>query len=427
MDMARLKRGIALVLVGSTLFAGQACTNGMNDRVDAGALPQAGGAAGGVTSSAGGQGGGVAGGTAGGARDAGSTVGTAVAFYEGRNASVTARRKRCGYYASVVMDDPPNASDLEGYQDVDRAIADGRIVFDATAAQQCLTELERQDCVEARDPAVCARVVTGRVPVGGDCFLAAECAGGGNCLGNTCPSKCLGLAQEGEVATSAIPCASGLFRNASSICERFIEQQEGQDCHALDGGSQRPCASSTYCTGTFDMATCQKPLRAGSACRLGDVCELGSECISGSCLRRSGVNEACTPSAQSGTSRQCQIGLRCDAPTPTGQGTCKLPGTAGVTCLSSLNCAAGLVCLGAAFTPTGSTFGRCEAPTMSGMACTTDTECAAGLRCDALQGSPATVCQPVREVGETCGQQRCRSPLRCVLGVCTRPCHDMTP
>jgi hypothetical protein len=427
MDSLRLNRVVAVLMVASMLCAGQSCTTGMNDRVDAGPLPLAGGAAGGVTSSAGGQAGGVAGGTAGGAPDSGSTTGTANAFYEGRNAAVSARRKRCGYYASTLSDDPPNASDLEFYQDIDRAIADGRVVFDATRAQQCLAELEREDCTEGGNPAVCAQVVTGRVPVGGDCFLAAECAGGGNCGGNTCPFKCLGLAQEGEVATSAVPCASGLFRNASSICERFIEQREGQDCHTLDGGSRRPCESNTYCTGTFDMATCRKPLRAGSACSSGGVCELGTECVSGFCLRRSGVNEACAPSAQVSMARQCQIGLRCDAPTPTGMGTCKLPGTAGVTCLSSLECAAGLLCLGATFTPNGSTFGRCEVPTMSGMACTADSECAPGLSCDVLQGSPVAVCQPLRQAGETCGQQRCRSPLRCVLGVCTRPCHDMTP
>jgi hypothetical protein len=308
------------LIAGSLLVSAVACTAGTSDQLDAGALPLAGGTAGGVTSSGGGQAGSSAGGTAGAAPDSGSTMGTALAFYEGRNAAGSARRKRCGFYAANLMDDPPNASDLETYQDIDRAIADGRIVFDAAAAEQCLAQLERLDCAEAGDPAVCAQVVRGRVPVGGDCFLAAECAGGGNCQGTTCPFKCLGLAQEGEVATSAIPCASGLVRNASGVCERVVEQREGQDCHALDGGTRRRCELNTYCMGPFEMATCRKPLRAGSACLLGDVCELGTECISGSCLRRSGVNEACTPSAQVSTARRCQVGLRCDAPTPTGGG-----------------------------------------------------------------------------------------------------------
>lgn len=384
----------------------------------------AGGTAGGGTAG----GGATGGGTAGGAVDAGRTDGGSPGrFLAASTEAVIATRIRCGFYATSYVLPPTSLSNLESYEAVDRAAADGRLAFDAVRAEQCLALLASQPCLETADPPVCDGVLTGRVPEGGDCYVSSECApGAGRCLGNTCPRKCVGLSQEGEFSTSARPCGSGLRADASGICVRLIIQAEGQDCLSVDGGI-RTCERNLFCRRTSPtMGTCSRPIAAGASCLGTDICELGSTCTSGACLRYSGLNEPCSPSPLSSDARRCQVGLHCTAPTPTSMGLCQLPGASGTPCWG--DCAAGLLCLGANYNPGMAAFGTCGAPTMVGVICSSNAECGEGRYCEPPASSPVPQCQVFRLLGETCSAtERCASPFRCRLGRCERECHDLTP
>ncbi len=389
-----------------------------------------GGAAGGTTATGGGAssaGGTAGGGSAGGAVDAGRVDGGSPGRFLGAlTDAVVANRIRCGFYAPTYVVPPTSLANLESREAVDRAAADGRLAFDAARAEQCLTLLANQSCLETDDPPACDGVLTGRVPEGGDCYVSSECATGGRCLGNTCPRKCLGLSQEGEFATSARPCGPGLRPDASGVCERVIIQAEGQDCLSVDGGI-RVCDRNLFCRRTSPtMGTCSRPIAAGASCLGTDICELGARCSSGSCLRYSGLNEPCSPSPLSSDARRCQVGLHCTAPTPTSMGLCQLPGASGTPCWG--DCAAGLLCLGANYNPGMAAFGTCGPPTMVGVMCSSNAECGDGRYCEPPGSSLVPQCQVFRLLGETCSAtELCASPFKCRLGRCERDCHDLTP
>lgn len=376
----------------------------------------------GPTSGADGGGGGAAGGgAAGGAvTDAGSDAGTADAgtpgsFLPRRTAAVYARRLRCGFSAATWSPPPESAYNLKVFEGVDRAVADGRLGYDAARAEQCLTQMATWPCTERGEaPPSCDGVLTGRIAEDGGCYLSFECATGARCLGNTCPLRCQGVASEGEVESTARPCGRGLSADDQGVCRR--ERREGEDCHPLDGGVLfRRCSVETYCKGTFMAGTCSKPLSAGSGCTSFDVCELGTSCTLGTCRRWSALNQPCSPTI-SDMARRCQVGLRCAAPTPTGMGTCQPPGQRGATCLAADECASGLVCIGAAV----GVFGSCDSPLMEGSACTFGNECAAAHYCD-------VTCQAYRQLGQSCGAEPCASTLVCSRGACTLDCFDPTP
>ena len=86
---------------------------------------------------------------------------------------------------------------LDRYAD---SIAAGRVSYDPTAAADCLDDAEatydRVSCKYLWDRFVnndvCAGMFEGTVPVGGVCFIAADCAEGGSCYtpGNDRPGAC---------------------------------------------------------------------------------------------------------------------------------------------------------------------------------------------------------------------------------------------
>lgn len=352
--------------------------------------------------------------------------GTPSEFWRAESAAVTARRIRCGFYASSYVSGPTSLGNLEQYEAADRAAADGRLVFDPARAAQCLAAMASQPCIERDQPLVCASVIVGRVPEGGDCYLSTECATGGRCLGNTCPLKCLSLSQEGEFATSARPCGPGLRSDASGVCTPVIVRGEGEDCLVADGGLPA-CDRNLVCRRSSpSLAVCSRPIAAGGPCTSGDICEEGTVCVTNACLRYSAIGAPCVPLVRSGAFR-CQIGLRCVATTPTSTGTCQLPGPMGATCADDEDCQAGLVCLGANFNPGMERLGTCDTPTMIGLACSSDAECGPGNACDALQLGSGRECYTLRLLNEPCGPEQCSSPYVCRLGRCAHACHDLTP
>ncbi len=119
------------------------------------------------------------------------------------------------------------------------------------------------------------------------------------------------------------------------------------------------------------------------------------------------------------SSLECAAGLRCLGAGPTATGTCEKPGSDGMACELSVDVLASYArqplpahveCAGFCQRH------RCEAVLTDGGACTLDAQCPAGQRC-----AGACVDGARGAAGEKCVPGGCGAGLRCVAGVCAAP------
>ena len=291
----------------------------------------------------------------------------------------------------------------------DAAVRDGRMAFDAGAAQRCHAALrDTVSCsnVAPEPSADCQGAQTGLVPTNGACYSDAECDRTAWCYLATCPGTCQPRKPAGAQTTAttlsgmARECQDGLTRT-DGTCQAIVGP--GGSCAPIPPATgTRTCVPTHYC-GPGQICTARKA--PGAACTVNE-CAVPYACVAGTCGKAADIGAAC--SAQ----RPCKYDLFCDSAVLWGDGVCSEPSSAGGPCRFPWDCQAGLYCSGtmalkvrgtcAAQKPTAETCGgvdpgecaagncingRCAAYQTAGQACTTGT-CGANLTC-------ATTCVPV--------------------------------
>jgi hypothetical protein len=224
---------------------------------------------------------------------------------------------------------------------LDAALAKGWISYDASAAADCLAEVDKGlggACVT--NAACLSRVIKGLVAVGDPCTNWMECPPGGSCGtydGMSCPQHVCssGGAVMGESCdpTSNSSCVYGLECQAAA---------SGTGTCGLPAGGA-PCPNGVYDCQSFS-----------------EFC--GTD---GMCHARVPVGASCATDATS-----CAILATCDPKTQ----LCVPAGLKGQSCGENNVC-----WTGACFMPDANTTGTCKTPLVDGAACTDSFTCASGV------------------------------------------------
>jgi hypothetical protein len=189
------------------------------------------------------------------------------------------------------------------YQDIDN----GTTLYDASKAGPCFDAFANGTCAQGRViggsqlDALCAPVLKGTVPSGGNCVVDTECAAG-VCHQPACgASCCLGMC--GLPATTGAACDSDTDCASSDYCNTNPYATTGRDtCQPLLAQGQ-PCDYSNSCQDGLDCdgsgtGTCVPYVKDGQSCSVdGPGCEsLSSFCDpqSGRCRPRLVVGAACS-------------------------------------------------------------------------------------------------------------------------------------
>lgn len=252
--------------------------------------------------------------------------------------------------------------------DLDAAIANGTVQYDAAAAGECLDGLRGATCdglfdVAVFDQEACERVFTGTIGNGDPCFIDEQCIEGlcdvdacamacceGTCiaappqaaigedcsLGQDCvpgaycdveTEVCAAYRVQGEACPGGYECGGGL-ECISAICQPG--PGEGEDCLELQ------CAQPLACD--IDSMTCQRLRGEGQACNpLASICAMGLVCngSSNTCARPGGVGSPCNFDF---IGFGCSGDSYCDYDFEAGEGTCQPLVANGGTCDDDLSC-----------------------------------------------------------------------------------------
>ncbi len=330
-------------------------------------------------------------------------------FMDAYAQAICTRSSRC-FAASSYLDAVCEGTVRRQFgEDVESAIAAGRIDYDANAAGVCLVGLEAMDCL-AKQPSdatleACLRALAGTIEVGQACFGTFQCAQGicpsvtGDACGPTCPT----IALEGEAC--------------SLLSEPECDVRAGLRCSS--GTCVAPAARGAACvdnygcqSGLVCVANVCVPLRAaGQGCAQDSSCQTGFYCASGGdeggiCRARLDAGSACGGIEAEYTNAafrhvQCKDGLICELAELQADGTtlggiCEAPREVGGNCtprppnvqLFETGCKLGLVC----------DAGKCAWPPAVGMACGPNFTCAIGAYCD----DNTNQCVALKPEGDVC-------------------------
>lgn len=303
----------------------------------------------------------------------------ASAFMNAYADAICNRAAKCFPVASYL--DPTCRAETRKFfgEDVEAAIAAGRIVYDTDAAGACVAGLEALDCLAEHpsDPtlAACYEALTGTVQKDQPCFGTFECAEGlcYSTTGDACPTVCQAVAKKGEAC--------------SLLSGPYCDEREGLRC---------------------SQGTCVVPASKGGACLDNFGCTSGTVCVGNECvpLRKTGYGCAKDSSCASGNfcAAGGDEGGLCEERVPEG-GACSQDAGDNNAAFRRVQCQDGLVCLGGGLTSAGATVtGTCAKAMDEGGGCTVepsgyqlfDTGCRDGLVC------VAGVCQKPPAVGEAC-------------------------
>lgn len=197
------------------------------------------------------------------------------------------------------------------------AIADGRIEYDADAAQACLDAIGALSCEDDLDVNLgddCEGAFVGSLEAGADCTLDVECGAGLQCVvGASCPGTCGPRVPLGGACTRENRCEAGLacLTDAQEQGTCIVLSRPGESC-----SSPRSCPTFYTCldldssdpesTGTCEprdqlfSAKLDEPCAFGGApgrlCEPGLVCSYGDEAgsLTGVCRELVGSGEGCT-------------------------------------------------------------------------------------------------------------------------------------
>ncbi len=280
------------------------------------------------------------------------------------------------------------------------AMSSGRVVFDASSVDTCLSDAAQSFCDTnhlGSGVASCRAVFKGTVMPGGTCYapnfilLASgdelECADG-RCSATyvSCPGQCVKNLQRGAACSTssmAPPSCEPTDYCDGAHCAAYLAQGAACDGTALK------CDSSLVC-GPHDAdgaLTCEAKKGQGQGCTSDSECER-LNCLTGTC-RTGHLGETCAAYLK------CDAGLKCGA---TG---CQQPLGLGAACSASYDaCADGTVCE-LSVNDAGLPAGACSAfeSRTAGQPCFNG-QCAAGLWCQSsgVQG----VCRAPGSAGQAC-------------------------
>jgi hypothetical protein len=314
---------------------------------------------------------------------------------------------------------------------VDRAVADGGIVFDASRRADCLAEARDADPSWPVFPTwfreqlpACAELFAGQRLPGEGCHVSLECGAGAYCDGSAgaCPGTCRAYTARGEA------CREAICDPAHDVCDETCRATlgEGEAC-----ASSATCAAGLSCLG----GACLPPQPEGSTCDLADLtavtaCETGLYCAPDDrCSQRLSEGEACLSREELNalllehgvasslfTYDQCANDLVCQ------EGACEARVAEGATCSSVdwSSCQLRLSCDPATQ--------ACAQPLEIGAACDSlGLPCGLGSFCQLAAGEDRGTCAALRQEGDACGSSfECASLLVCRDGRCgVNLCRDL--
>lgn len=180
-----------------------------------------------------------------------------------------------------------------------KAVAAGRIVYDAAKAQQCLDALVAVTCQEifgdtGGPPAVCLQALNGQVQEVGNCWDDLECRSDSFCDSSDCPGTCKRRGGLNQACDSTSQCQAGLACQ-SKVCMTILSQ--GATCTVAGA----VCGPDLYCDAT-GTGNCE-PQRTSGPCSRFEECHgpeyvcaglvLVAPIVPGQCTLVSRVNQAC--------------------------------------------------------------------------------------------------------------------------------------
>lgn len=339
--------------------------------------------------------------------------------------------------------------------DLEAAVSEGRVVYDADAVGACRAAIEANLCNLGYlfVPSVLSivddcLVGEGRQMAGQPCRHDIECEDGTYCdRSATCPGICVAFAQQGQPCDDSagpecepaidISLTELLSMSAEQI-QQLVEQTDPIALRCIEGTCQTgsasggPCDSNSDCLadGWCDATNvCEAAIPYGGSCA-----EIGSECASGLfCDQLSGVSAGvCQPlSALGGPctfNGDCQGDLVCVQVDYTMYGVCSNLGQATDPCSFDSSCEPGLACDN----------NVCVALPTAGAPCLFGTDCAVGFTCvsgtcraEALPGEPCNTtdaicvgrclsgtCGPKAALGEACQSDDDCASRTCLNSIC---------
>lgn len=355
--------------------------------------------------------------------DAGPTEVLSLARICADSASASfARLVRCGELtpALAALYEPVFAEQCPA--SIPPGVADGRIVIDASAVQDCLARTRAASCLD--EPPHCD-LFRGTVASGGSCFESEECEAAFSCdTSASCPGTCVARVALGLSPGPGQECVKSAFVS-QGVCTALVSANA-----SCAGGLS--CAEPNVCSAS-NVCAARPPARGlNEACLPVDACGQGLQCVNAVCVPRGDVNAACDDA------RRCKDGLRCSA-----ANTCVVVqyGVAGAPCAEDGDaCQPGFFCSGSSCAPLRPNGGACTdtgfecapdlfcvqnvctAPAALNAACGPMIQCAEGLFCEAggrcanLKAAGAA-CVEAQECAGTCQGLRCTVP----------PCRGRTP
>jgi hypothetical protein len=293
----------------------------------------------------------------------------------------------------------------------------GRMVYDASAVDACLSSLPEIYCntnnlIEASPR--CAAVFRPAVADGAPCSpIGPDVCATGYCpaIARACPATCLPRAAESmpcdDTRTMGAPCAAGLVC-VRSVCRRAL------DADATCDETASACRPGLACVRVGATATCVAPRASGLACTANEQC-ISRLCASGFCAGGLSAGDRCSQSFQ------CPDGLACvqaatgDPP----EFRCAMGSAAGATCDGvRRTCGVTLAC-------SGSTAGAVCIPMYPGVGEACAGSCVPGLWCNLTGTSGRGVCARRVAVGAACNggdpSAPCVAPAVCLDGMCRAP------
>jgi hypothetical protein len=252
----------------------------------------------------------------------------------------------------------------QGWNELSRAVDEGRIAYDGSKVPACLAALESRDCEDTNERAIpeCEAALSGSAKVGDACTVDEECKGAALCDRSAgCPGECSPLRRAGEACDEDDMCADGLScsdQTGTRLCVRPATLGD-----ACGGGVENECQPGLFCVGDDeDSATpgeCAAVAdvfagAAGDECNIdqGELCGEGLACVLDSLAE---LRFECKTKAEPGD--PCSLGLPDQCP-PTHYCTAQFelgvfdgvcsplpkPGEPCATTLLGERCASGAVC-----------------------------------------------------------------------------------
>jgi hypothetical protein len=285
----------------------------------------------------------------------------------------------------------------QGWNELTRAVEEGRVMYDGTAIPACLATIDARACEDTNDRALpeCEAALGGLAELGDACTVDEECEGSLSCDRSVgCPGECVAPRRPGEPCSEDDMCADGLScSEQTGLCVRPAASGE-----ACGGDVERECQAGLFCVGDDEETAMQGQCvaiadvfsgTAGEECNLdrGELCEDDLACVVDQLIE---PRFECKPKAEPG--EPCSVGLPdqcpathyCTAALELGiaDGVCAPLPEAGEPCVTTLlgkRCASGAFC---------GPEGECMSRARLGEPCQLDLSCYSGFCVEGACAAP---------------------------------------